>query len=147
MVIDPTGTQAPSALFSTNLSLSPRDIVELFVQRWSLDVTFEELRAHLGFQTQRHWSKRAVQRTTPVIFAAFSLCCLVAYRADVGAWLRPRSTLWYAKRGLTFADLLEAVRLELWQVRLFPRPAVFPALALLPKLKREQLISLLASSL
>lgn len=147
IVIDPAGKQAPAALFATNLSLSPQDIVEVFVQRWSLEVTFEEVRVHLGFQTQRHWSKLATERTTPIIFASVSLCCLFVYRADAGSELRPRTTAWYDKKCLTFADLLEAIRLELWQFRLFPRPALLPALALLPKLRRKQLISLLASSL
>jgi DDE superfamily endonuclease/Archaeal putative transposase ISC1217 len=147
IVIDPTGKAAPSAFFSTNLSLSPQDIVEIFVQRWSVEVTFEELRAHLGFQTQRHWSKPAVQRTTPVIFASFSLCCLFVYRSDIGSKLRPRSTAWYDKRSLTFADILEAIRLEIWHFRVFRGSAFLPALALLPTPGREQLISLLASSL
>ena len=71
LVIDPSGKDRPAALFSTNLTLEPAFIVETFVARWSLEVTFQESRAHLGFQTQRHGSKLAVQRTTPVILAFF----------------------------------------------------------------------------
>jgi hypothetical protein len=73
LVIDPTGVQPPAPLFSTNLLLEADEIVELFVSRWSLEVTFEEARAHLGFQSQRQWSKAATTRTTPVILALFSL--------------------------------------------------------------------------
>ena len=146
LVIDPTGHQPPTALFSTNLMLSAPDIVERYVSRWSLEVTFEEARAHLGFQSQRQWSKAATTRTTPVLLALFSLTCLIAYRLHAIAPLSPRSTAWYAKAELTFADLLEAVRASLWHTRLFPRPAQNPTPALLPEAEREQLIQLLASS-
>jgi CHAT domain-containing protein len=46
------------------IALSARAIVELFVSRWSLEVTFEEARAHIGFQSQRQWAKAATTRTT-----------------------------------------------------------------------------------
>jgi hypothetical protein len=47
---------------------------------------------------------------------------------------------------LTVSDLLEAVGASLWRSRLFFRPALQPALTLLPEAEREQLIQLLASS-
>lgn len=146
LVIDPTGHQPPTALFSTNLMLTARDIVELYVSRWSLEVTFEEARAHLGFQSQRQWAKAATTRTTPVLLALFSLTCLIASRLHSLAPLSPRSTAWYAKAELTFSDLLENVRASLWQVQLFSRPALLPSPALLSEAEREQLIQLLASS-
>jgi hypothetical protein len=34
---------------------------------WSLEVTFEETREHLGVETQRQWSDRAISRSTPVL--------------------------------------------------------------------------------
>ncbi len=38
------------------------------MKRWSLEVTFEEGRAHLGIETQRQWSDLAIERTTPLLF-------------------------------------------------------------------------------
>jgi hypothetical protein len=146
LVIDPTGHQPPTALFSTNLVLTAADIVELYVSRWSLEVTFEEVRAHLGFQSQRQWSKAATTRTTPVILGLFSITCLIAHRLHTLSPLLPRTTAWYAKPELTFSDLLHAVRASLWSVQLFSRPALSPTLALLPQTGRDQLIQLLASS-
>jgi hypothetical protein len=147
LVIDPTGAQAPTALFSTSLLLSPRQIVELYVMRWSLEVTFEEARAHLGVQSQRQWSKAATTRTTPVLLALFSLVCLMAYRLYTITPLRPYSSAWYDKPELTFSDLLTSVRLSLWRSGSVLRPALHldPGLSL--EAEREQLISLLASSL
>jgi len=145
LVIDPTGQQPPAPLFSTNLLLEADEIVELFVSRWSLEVTFEEARAHLGFQSQRQWSKAATTRTTPVILALFSLVCLIAYRLDAVTPISPHTTAWYAKSDLTFADLLAAVRCSLWQSHLFSKPSLPPSFALFSDPDREHLIQLLAS--
>jgi len=146
LVIDPTGMHPPTVLFSTSLLLSPRQIVELYVSRWSLEVTFEEARAHLGIQSQRQWSKSATTRTTPVLFALFSLVCLMALRLHRTTPLIPHSTAWYTKSELTFSDVLTSVRASLWRSRLDLRPALSldPALSL--EAEREQLIHLLASS-
>jgi DDE superfamily endonuclease len=146
LVIDPTGQQPPTALFSTSVILTPSEIVELYVSRWSLEVTFEEARAHLGVQSQRQWSKAATTRTTPVLLALFSLICLIAYRLHAVQPLSPHTTAWYAKTELTFADLLSTVRSSLWRDRLFPRPTLNTTPVLSLDLECEQLIQLLASS-
>jgi DDE superfamily endonuclease len=146
LVVDPTGMQPPVALFSTSLLLSPRQIVELYVWRWSLEVTFEEARAHLGIQSQRQWSKPATTRTTPVLFALFSLVCLMADQLHRTTPLTPHATAWYPKPELTFSDLLTSVRVSLWRARLDLRPALSPDPGLSPDAEREQLIHLLASS-
>lgn len=146
LVIDPTGQQQPTPLFSTSLILSPQAIVEAYVQRWSLEVTFEQARAHLGIQSQRQWSKPATTRTTPVLFALFSLTCLIAYQMHTVSPLVPPATAWYSKSELSFADLLEQVRLPLWRARLMLRPIPSLAPASTPEQEREPLIQLLASS-
>ena len=46
--------------------------------RWSVEVTFEEARAHLGLETQRQWSEKAIARTAPVLLGLFSLVTLLA---------------------------------------------------------------------
>ena len=145
LVIDPTGKQPPTALFSTCLILSPTQIVELYVSRWSLEVTFEETRAHLGFQSQRQWSKAATTRTTPVLLALFSLTCLIAQHLHTLTPLTPHSTAWYDKPELTFTDLLEAVRASLWRTRLFPGLAPSLTPTLFSEAERESLIQQLAS--
>jgi hypothetical protein len=51
LITDPDGKFEPQALLSTNLEATPTEIVEWFVPRWQLEVTFEEARAHLGIET------------------------------------------------------------------------------------------------
>jgi hypothetical protein len=67
---DPAGKRPPKALFSTDQAQSAQEIVRDFMKRWSLEVTFEESRAHLGIETQRQWSDLAIERTTPLLLSA-----------------------------------------------------------------------------
>ena len=65
LVRDPQGEFATQALLCTDLA-EPAQILEWFVLRWQLEVTFQEVRAHLGVETQRQWSDHAIARTTPI---------------------------------------------------------------------------------
>src|SRR5262249_54190516 len=67
LVRDPLGQFATQAVLCTDLTADPLQIVSWFTLRWQLEVTFREVRAHLGVETQRQWSDRAIARTTPVL--------------------------------------------------------------------------------
>ena len=111
---DPQGTFAPQALRCTTLDLTPERILAWFVQRWQLEVTLEECRAHLGLETQRQWSDRAIARTTPALLSLFSLVTLLAQRLLDGGACPTRTAAWYAKTDPTFSDTLALVRRYLW---------------------------------
>jgi hypothetical protein len=53
LIRDPEGRFAPQALLATNLQLRPGQILTYVVRRWQMDTTCEEVRAHLGVETQR----------------------------------------------------------------------------------------------
>jgi hypothetical protein len=110
---DPSGKRRPCALFCTDPSAAPRQIIAWYVSRWQIEVTFEEARCHLGLETQRQWSTRAITGTTPCLLGLFSLVLLLAYRLSPKA-LPTRQAAWYAKRTPTFADALAVVRRQLW---------------------------------
>jgi hypothetical protein len=80
VVRDPEGKLAPQALWSTNLALAPLQILTWFVQRWPLETTFEEARAHVGLETSRQWHDRSVARTTPALLGLYSIVTLMAAR-------------------------------------------------------------------
>ena len=63
---DPAGRRPPKALFCTDPTAEADQIIRDFMKRWSLEVTFEEGRAHLGIETQRQWSDLAIERSTPL---------------------------------------------------------------------------------
>ncbi len=111
---DPEGKLAPMALLSTDLQLSAEKIVTYFVRRWSIEVTFEEVRAHLGVETQRQWSEKAIERTTPVLFGLFSIITLLANRLHQQEKLQVATATWYKKEKPTFSDAIAAVRRLLW---------------------------------
>jgi hypothetical protein len=116
LVTDPDGKFEPQALLSTNQELSDGQIVEWFVMRWQLEVTFEEARAHLGIETQRQWSDLAILRTTPALLGLFSLITLFAQDLLQGQEMPLRQAAWYAKALPTFSDTLAFVRQQLWPV-------------------------------
>ena len=53
LVRDPTGELEPQAFLRTDPETDPLDILRWFVRRWSIEVTFAEVRRHLGVETQR----------------------------------------------------------------------------------------------
>ncbi len=64
LVRAPEDKFAPQALLSTNQTIAPIQILEWFVRRWQIEVTFQEVRAHLGVETQRQWADLSIARTT-----------------------------------------------------------------------------------
>ena len=83
--------------------------------RWQLELTFQEMRRHLVFETQRQWSEMAIRRTTPALLGLFSLVTLFAHgRMMRAAGVFRRQAAWYHKRDPTFSDALAMVRKELW---------------------------------
>src|SRR3954452_10270069 len=109
----------PQALLCTDPMKDPLCVIGWFVQRWSVEVTFREVRDHLGFESQRQWTDKAIARTTPVLLGLFSLVALfatqLAPRTRCAVW----TAAWYGKQQPTFADTLAAVRREIWKAQGF----------------------------
>lgn len=114
IVRDPLGKEKDDVIFSTDLNVDPVRIVELFVMRWSVEVTFEETRAHLGFETLRNWKDKAVERTSPCILALFSIITLMAHKLRAQGDIPIQKTAWYKKEEPTFSDVLFLVREAIW---------------------------------
>jgi DDE superfamily endonuclease len=113
LVRDPRGRLSPYALFCTEPDVDALTILAAYLQRWNIEVTFEEARAHLGLETPRQWSTRAVGRTTPCLLGLFSVVVLLAHAVHPDH-LPTRHAAWYAKPEATFIDALAAVRRQLW---------------------------------
>ncbi len=99
----------------TVLNIKPKQVVEWFIQRWQLEVTFHEVRTHLGVETQRQWADAAIARTTPALLGLFSLVTLLAHQHAQAGPLTVRQSAWYAKPVPTFSDALATVRHHLWR--------------------------------
>jgi hypothetical protein len=90
-----------------------------FRQRWQVEVTFEQARAHLGVETQRQWSDLTIQRTSPVLLGLFSLVTLFAHHLKAQSPFVLTNSIWYTKSLPTFIDALALVRRSIWDSRLF----------------------------
>jgi len=144
LIRDPNGKFAPQALLCTDLTCTAQQIVEWFVLRWQLEVTFHEVRSHLGVETQRQWSELAILRTTPALLGLFSLVTLFAHQLLQGAALPIRQAAWYTKAAPTFADTLAFVRQQLWPVTLSYLSPVKPDVIEIPRALLTRLTDTLA---
>lgn len=123
LVRDPQGDYETIALLSTDPDLAPAQIVNWFVQRWRIEVTFtaltpcstcQEVRTHLGVETQRQWSDKAIARTTPALLGLFSWITLAAHLLVQQGQVSMRQAAWYVKVRPTFSDAISWVRQVLW---------------------------------
>ena len=78
------------------------------------EVTFQDVRTHLGVETQRQWSDLAIARTTPVLLGLFSWTTLAAHALQKQRPMTQRRTAWYDKPSPTFVDAIALVRRHLW---------------------------------
>ena len=139
----PEGRFADQAFLCTDLSAAPAQILAWVVLRWNIEVTFEDVRQHLGVETQRQWSDRAIARTTPLLLGLYSLITLVAYEWAAHQALPVRSAAWYPKEDATFADVLAFVRRAIWGRLNCMRSTSDPDWVLIPRLSAERLMDTL----
>ena len=104
LVRDPQGKFDAQAFLCTNQAIASVQILQWFVQRWQIEVTFQEVRAHLGVETQRQWSDLAIARTTPALLGLFSLVTVVAHHLQSSQKFSIRQAAWYVNPLPTFVD-------------------------------------------
>ncbi|EAY27113.1 hypothetical protein M23134_08387 [Microscilla marina ATCC 23134] len=114
LLCDPDQKLEPRAILCTDLELDLKKVITYYVRRWSVEVTFEEVRKHLGVETQRQWSNKAIDRATPVLLGVFSIVTLMAHRQALIGELPTIETSWYKKPYPTFSDALAYVRGLFW---------------------------------
>ncbi|GAC1650554.1 MAG: hypothetical protein NVS4B9_41430 [Ktedonobacteraceae bacterium] len=144
LIRDAQGKFVAQALLCTDQAIAPTQIIEWFVLRWQIEVTFHEVRSHLGVETQRQWSDLAILRTTPALLGLFSLVTVFAHQLLQGQKLPIRRAAWYSKALPTFADTLAFVRKQLWPVALFSISPTKPEMVEIPRALFERLTETLA---
>ena len=120
-MVDVEHSFAPQALLCTDPAEDPTRILQWFVLRWQLEVTpyrvrgrlFQEVRTHLGVETQCQWSDLAIARTTPVLLGLFSWTTLAAHALQNRRPMTQRTAAWYDKPSPTFVDAIALVRRRL----------------------------------
>jgi hypothetical protein len=143
-VLIKTGSEV-CVLFSTNLNHTCEYIIESFVERWQLESTFEECRRHLGIETQRQWSDKSIDRTTPCLFASYSIINLMVLglMKERNENIPVEECSWYRKKQPTFSDVISYLRLSILKRKYFPK---FVRKVDLEKNPLFELVSLLAAA-
>lgn len=139
LIRDPAGKFETQALLCTNLAAESRQIMQWFIKRWQVEVTFAESRRHLGIETQRQWSDKAIARTTPALFGMYSLVTMLAQALANEKKLSLRSAAWYDKQTPTFSDAIAAVRRYLWADQHFQTSKTEAEMIKLPRAFIERL--------
>ena len=101
-------------MWLVNSTLTPEQILAFFMRRWQMEPTFRHVREHLGVETQRQWSDKAIARTTPLLLGLFSVITLLAHELLSRHNLTIRTAAWYPKPLPTFSDAFALVRHSLW---------------------------------
>jgi len=145
LIRDPKGKFKTQALLSTDLTVDPVQIIKWFILRWQIEVTFHEVRDHLGVETQRQWSDRAIVRTTPALLGLFSLVTLLAHQhaQQSKGQLPIRQAAWYHKTVPTFSDALAVVRWQIWHQVCFQSVTASSESLKLPATLQDRLLSAL----
>jgi hypothetical protein len=143
---DPEGELRDEVFACTDTAARAEQIVNWFVMRWGLEVTFEEAREHLGMETQRQWSDLAIARTTPLLLGLFSLVMVFAHKLQPDGELPILTTAWYEKPEATFSDCLAFVRKHLWDSGFHVTSGQIPDVVSLPKQEWEHVVFCLSAA-
>jgi hypothetical protein len=144
LIRDVAGKFDPQALLSTDLTLTPQYSLACCMRRWQMEPTFRHVRQHLGVETQRQWSPKAIARTTPLLLGLFSLVTLLANALLTRHDFLVHTTAWYPKPLPTFSDALALVRRTLWMHLTFQLSQEQPDMVKVPRVLLDRFNDLLA---
>jgi hypothetical protein len=119
IVRDPKRIFKTQALLCTDVNISAEQIIQWFIRRWQVEVTFHEVRSHLGVETQRQWADLSIVRITPSLLSLFSVVTLLANLHARKQKLPIQQAAWYIKKLPTFSDALNIVKETLCSHRYF----------------------------
>ena len=145
-VHDLTGTHRDEYFYTTDPNLMPTQIISWFTARWTIETTFQEVRAHLGFETPRQHVKASVLRTAPCLLGLFSVICLLFAEHSRRHRIAVRSTEWYAKSEPTFSDAIATVRRLFWEKTIFEKASYHKGFNKLPPKLRNLLLDYLSQA-
>lgn len=142
-VHDLTGTHRDEYFFTTDTTMTPKAIVETYTERWSIEVTFEESRAYLGFGTTRCRARKSVLKEGPFLLSLYSIVLLLYTALPPGR--KPTIFIaWRGKDAVTFSDVMTGLRRWIWRFWAFAIPRHREGFEKLPAQFRETLLGALA---
>lgn len=119
LVRDPKGKLRDESFYTTDLSMGAQEIIRHFVERWGIEVTFEESKRFLAVESTRNRKRESVLRSFPLLMGLFSLISLWYFDRSKERAKVTTAQDWYKKDQPTFADAIKAMRKEIWDLNLF----------------------------
>ena len=118
---DPTRGNKPIAILVTDFKICAEQAIALFVGRWSIETTFQEINLHFGLETIHTWSDISINRIAPTIIASYSLACLIVNESvkETGIEITPQKTSWYEKETISFSDVMVYLKLLILNKKYF----------------------------
>jgi hypothetical protein len=113
-VHDLTGTHRDEYFFTTDLSMTAKQVIGLYGARWNIETTFQELRCHLGLETTRGWSQTTVLRMAPCLMILYTMVVLFYDQLQQTRKTNRLRVAWEGKTHITFSDMIANVRSYLW---------------------------------
>ena len=115
---DTVGERPTRIFYSTDVNLSPREILSQFSARWAIEVTHFDCKQHLGLEDPANRVPLAVERTAPMAMFLYSLT-IVWYATEGHQDFQIPHRPWYWwKAEPSFADLLTTLRRKSWEDQL-----------------------------
>jgi DDE superfamily endonuclease len=142
-VRDRSGAHRDEYFYTTDLALTPAEVIEHYAQRWNIETTFAEMRSYLGLETTRGRCARTVLRAEPCLFGLYSVVALLYEQLPAEAPAEP-GVDWEGKAGVTFSDAITAVRRWLWTSWVFAAGGHDDPFSKLPEPLRRTLLYALA---
>jgi DDE superfamily endonuclease len=120
LVRDPLGQWRDEALVATDPTASAAFVIAGYCRRWSVELSFFDSKQSLGLHDPRVRAERSVERAHPMAWFVGSLTilwyCIEGHKGSHVVKDRP----WYtAKITPTFADMLGALRLQMWEYAVY----------------------------
>lgn len=143
---DPQNPTREDYFYATDPTLTGERIVELFAARWAVEVTFEEARSHLGFESTRQRCANSVRRAGPCLMGLFTVVSLIYAELARAGKVRVHGTPCYHKAAPTFGDALAAVRRLLWEQVILSHAPGGSLVTQLPDATRDWLLEHLAAA-
>lgn len=139
-------SQREDYFYSTNPQMNSSQIVELFAARWSVEVTFEEAKGQLGFESTRQFCRNSVLRGAPCLMGLFTVISLIYAELARAGKVKVHGTPCYKKSAPTFADALAAVRRLLWEEVILLHAPAGPLATKIPHRVRDWLLEHLSAA-
>lgn len=126
VVRDPAGVEPDDFFFTTDLDMSPAEVLYVYTGRWAIEVTYRDVKQLVGGEQPQTWKGCGPERAAHLAFWLHGAVWLW-YLADTGTTPRVNSQPWYpAKRTPSFADAIAELRRVLWRERISPSSEPHP---------------------